>query len=323
MVAPFNVQIETGPRRRERLPLSPGGLTIGRQVDNDLTLVDQQVSRHHAQLTVRDGVPSLTDLGTGNGTLVNGTRISGTVFLRPGDTIGIGATTLRLLTADAPLPHQPAPAAVNGRGPLLIGGVIALILLVCACGTAGLAVAVGDRASTPTPAVALDPSATLPTPVVASGLTPTSALASAPSSTAGITATLAPTATAQAQAPVAQPSGNAGGTYSGNVQRGYTITFRVSADGKEISDVQARVRTQCSNKRYGEDLEFLPPVSFPIAADGSFGGEGRYQAGGPIYRFSGQLSGGKASGTRQEESAGGGIICNTYRLEWTAERQAR
>ncbi|MFN8517080.1 MAG: hypothetical protein U0841_31825, partial [Chloroflexia bacterium] len=78
---------------------------------------------------------------------------------------------------------------------------------------------------------------------------------------------------------------------------------------------------RCNNKSTSEELYFLPPVSFPVAADGTFSGEGRYMDGGPIYHFSGQVRGDTASGTLQEESAGGGIICDTKRLTWEATRK--
>jgi ABC-type multidrug transport system ATPase subunit len=71
-------------------------LSIGRAPDNDIVLSDLLVSRHHAILS-RDpqGRFGLADLGSHNGTFVNGQRVSSTV-LHEGDIVGIGAGLLRL-----------------------------------------------------------------------------------------------------------------------------------------------------------------------------------------------------------------------------------
>ena len=70
-------------------------LRIGRASDSDLVLRDGRVSRQHARLHGRDGVLVLTDLGSTNGTRVNGQRIR-EVVLGAGDQIGMGDTVLVL-----------------------------------------------------------------------------------------------------------------------------------------------------------------------------------------------------------------------------------
>ena len=70
------LQIESGPERDRRIALPAAGLTIGRQAGNDLTLNDQQVSRQHARIELRDGQVVVTDLGRANGTFVNGRRLA-------------------------------------------------------------------------------------------------------------------------------------------------------------------------------------------------------------------------------------------------------
>lgn len=328
MSAPFSIQIETGPRRGERVPLPPGGLTIGRQPGNDLTLDEQQVSRHHAQITMRAGAIIVADLGAANGTLVNGVRISGTSTLRPGDLIQIGATALRLAPADAAIPPQ--PAGTSGRRWLLFGGIAALLLVLCACGTASLAILVDGRGGTPTPEQAFEPVGTAPAGISA-GVTPTPpgvsvtipvaasvpTLASAPTTAA---ARPTPTVIRQAQAPSGRPASNAGGTYSGKVQRGYTITFQVSSDGKMISDVEARALTDCGTGQ-SSDTTFAPDATFAIGPDGTFAGQGEYQPG-FRWEFAGQLSGASATGYLRDYSVVAGAVCDTRRLQWTAARQA-
>jgi pSer/pThr/pTyr-binding forkhead associated (FHA) protein len=70
-------------------------LRIGRATDSDLVLRDGRVSRQHARLHGRDGVLVLTDLGSTNGTRVNGQRIR-EVVLGAGDQIGMGDSVLVL-----------------------------------------------------------------------------------------------------------------------------------------------------------------------------------------------------------------------------------
>jgi hypothetical protein len=71
-------------------------LRIGRLPGCDLKLTHDSVSRNHAELH-RDGtVWTLHDLGSTNGTHVNGSRIIGAVTVRPGDRVAFGHTVFRL-----------------------------------------------------------------------------------------------------------------------------------------------------------------------------------------------------------------------------------
>lgn len=70
-------------------------ITIGRAPDNDVVIDDQQVSRTHLQLILRDnGSVSIVDVGSANGTYVNGEKISGERILSKDDVVVIGSTTL-------------------------------------------------------------------------------------------------------------------------------------------------------------------------------------------------------------------------------------
>jgi ABC-type multidrug transport system ATPase subunit len=69
---------------------------IGRAVDNDLALDDLRVSRHHAEIVPSNGAFEVRDLGSSNGTFVNGHRIS-SEQVASGDFIGVGGQTLQLL----------------------------------------------------------------------------------------------------------------------------------------------------------------------------------------------------------------------------------
>jgi pSer/pThr/pTyr-binding forkhead associated (FHA) protein len=68
-------------------------LTIGRAADNDLVLADGRVSRHHARVTGRRGTLVYTDLGSTNGSRVNGAPV-GELVLGAGDRIELGDTSL-------------------------------------------------------------------------------------------------------------------------------------------------------------------------------------------------------------------------------------
>lgn len=67
-------------------------LRMGRHPFNELSLADPGVSRYHCWLRVRDGVTSVEDLASANGTFVNGKRLRLRQPLRTGDRLRIGST---------------------------------------------------------------------------------------------------------------------------------------------------------------------------------------------------------------------------------------
>jgi ABC transport system ATP-binding/permease protein len=82
-----------------RLVMDADGLTIGRQPDNDVTIAHSSVSRHHARIAPVEGGHWIVDLGSRNGTQLNGERFRGeSRWLGNGDTVVIGGETLRFLT---------------------------------------------------------------------------------------------------------------------------------------------------------------------------------------------------------------------------------
>jgi hypothetical protein len=72
------------------------GAILGRAGGCDLELDDPTVSKRHARIAY-DGSPSIEDLGSTNGTFVNGKRIEGVAQLRRGDRIGLGAAKIVFL----------------------------------------------------------------------------------------------------------------------------------------------------------------------------------------------------------------------------------
>lgn len=81
-------------------------LLIGRHAEGAGRLADdEEISRSHARLSLdRTGFCAIEDLGSTNGTYVNGLRISGPETLSEGDTIEVGATTL--VVRELPIPHS-------------------------------------------------------------------------------------------------------------------------------------------------------------------------------------------------------------------------
>jgi len=82
---------ENGAERR--VPIAKEVLTIGRMSDCDVVLKDKGASRRHVQLRTNEGVTTLTDLGSTNGTRLNGQTIQSGA-LSDGDRITIGTTVL-------------------------------------------------------------------------------------------------------------------------------------------------------------------------------------------------------------------------------------
>ena len=68
-------------------------LTLGRATDNGLVVADARVSRHHARLQARRGTLVFTDLGSTNGSRVNGVRVD-ECALGAGDRVVVGDTVL-------------------------------------------------------------------------------------------------------------------------------------------------------------------------------------------------------------------------------------
>ena len=79
-----------------RMPLPAKALRIGRVPDNDIVLPDLDVSRHHAELRKSPaGTYEIVDLGSHNGTYVNGRRVSSAVISED-DIVSVGHSTFRL-----------------------------------------------------------------------------------------------------------------------------------------------------------------------------------------------------------------------------------
>ncbi len=88
----FRLIVRRGPQPNQIYELTKGVVTLGRDITNDIVINDPEVSRHHCRLTQGGGGYTVEDLGSTNGTFVNGQRLTGARPLQPGDMLGLGET---------------------------------------------------------------------------------------------------------------------------------------------------------------------------------------------------------------------------------------
>jgi hypothetical protein len=81
-------------------------IIIGRSSDLDMVLVEDMVSRRHAKITSTDADVFIQDLGSTNGTFVNGEKISGRARLSEGDRILVGTSIIKVVGVDAAAANQ-------------------------------------------------------------------------------------------------------------------------------------------------------------------------------------------------------------------------
>ncbi|MFH1293734.1 MAG: adenylate/guanylate cyclase domain-containing protein [Pseudomonadota bacterium] len=91
-----NLYVVTNDGQIFNFPISKDKVSIGRSNDNDLILADNAVSRYHTEIQKRKNDYILADLGSYNGTKLNGKSIQ-KVFLKHGDKIQIGSSKLTFL----------------------------------------------------------------------------------------------------------------------------------------------------------------------------------------------------------------------------------
>lgn len=84
------IVVRRGPLQNQTIQLERPVIGIGRDLANDITIRDAQVSRYHLRLTLRGPDYHIEDLGSANGTRVNGVQLAGSARLHDGDIIAIG-----------------------------------------------------------------------------------------------------------------------------------------------------------------------------------------------------------------------------------------
>jgi hypothetical protein len=119
---PTPQRIPPAPPAADPVPLvfPPGSgtrFTIGRTRDCDLCLTDLSVSRMHALLVRREEGWVLSDLGSHNGTRLNGWLVREPVQVRAGDRVEFGSTAFIIRGAPEPPPTGPGEQDLTGTGP--------------------------------------------------------------------------------------------------------------------------------------------------------------------------------------------------------------
>jgi len=103
--------VKHGPNSGQRYEID-GELVVGRE-NAGLTIADSEMSRKHAVIRPRADALEIEDLGSLNGTFVNGAKIEGATRISGGDTIKIGTTTLEV----EPVPSRASDTAPSARAP--------------------------------------------------------------------------------------------------------------------------------------------------------------------------------------------------------------
>jgi ABC-2 type transport system ATP-binding protein len=122
-----------GQRAGTEVPVS-GAVVVGRDVGAADVILDEdpQISRRHATFSPAGAGLTVQDLGSTNGTFVNGQRLAGTVALNSGDRVQLGGTVIEVqfsgeTTIDAaptPAPRAPAPAASLAPNNIEVEGLV-------------------------------------------------------------------------------------------------------------------------------------------------------------------------------------------------------
>jgi hypothetical protein len=163
MAGKFQFVMRSGPTVGAIYPLEDESISIGRDASNTIQINDAEISRRHSRMQFQGGKYVIEDLGSTNGTHVNGQRIMSAYVLKPGDVVSFGegivlgfealgqdpAATLAVVRPSAPPRQQvaaPPPAqAYAGQvpaGPMPVGKKfnplpfvigVGAILLICAC----------------------------------------------------------------------------------------------------------------------------------------------------------------------------------------------
>ncbi len=175
MNATLNLTVKSGTQKGQIFDLPNGKITVGRGPANDITLDNPTISKHHLLLNVQNGVVTVQDLGSTNGTFINGKKVAAPTKLRPGDELQVGAdVTLtlrggvdRTYVAAAPLPVKKKSMA----GVWVVLGILFLAILL----VGGYFLWQSIQVVAPTPTVAqvfATPAFPTPNPVPTATFTP-------------------------------------------------------------------------------------------------------------------------------------------------------
>ena len=108
----------------------PGQVVIGRQADCDISVPSEEISRRHAQVRPTPDGLLVEDLGSANGTFINGKRVQ-TGLMRPGEELRLDTIRFLLVAPGMEMPATPRPAAATAaksgsKAGAIFGGLVAL-----------------------------------------------------------------------------------------------------------------------------------------------------------------------------------------------------
>ncbi|HWY85870.1 MAG TPA: FHA domain-containing protein [Gemmataceae bacterium] len=110
---PKLIEPAVGAERTREISIPREEFLIGRGSDCDLRVNDEDVSRHHCLIRVRGQEATLSDLGSSNGTFVNGKRVLSQVALVSGDEIRLAKCRFLVDLGDKPEGFFKMPAATD------------------------------------------------------------------------------------------------------------------------------------------------------------------------------------------------------------------
>ena len=99
MVSQFQLIMRSGPTPGAAFTLEGDQLDVGRDATNEIVINDAEISRRHARLTFQGGKYVLEDLGSTNGTFVNGQRLAGPRVLKAGEVVSFGEQIVMVFEA--------------------------------------------------------------------------------------------------------------------------------------------------------------------------------------------------------------------------------
>lgn len=122
----FQLVVVQGRSATQTLKIGTGVMTVGRQQECQLRIASSQVSRKHCQIFEKKGMLLVKDLGSANGTLVNGKKIADQRVLEPGDELTVGSVKFRVeRMEDTVMMSDASPAAPGAKpGDTAIAGAI-------------------------------------------------------------------------------------------------------------------------------------------------------------------------------------------------------
>ena len=106
----YVLQVVRGRSASTTLKLADGVTSIGRHDDCLIRIKSSQVSRRHCEVFEVSDKLTIRDLGSSNGTFVNGKKVAGQQVLKPGDELTVGAVTLRVAKIGQSV-EPPSPAS--------------------------------------------------------------------------------------------------------------------------------------------------------------------------------------------------------------------